>query len=545
MQNPGFSSDEIHDAYLDCRRRKRGTGNALRFEMNQAENLFDLEKELNSGSYRPSRSVCFVNLHPKPREIFAADFRDRVVHHLFVREIESYWERVFIHDSYACRSGKGTHAAVDRLGKFIRNVTRGGRRRAWFLQFDVHNFFMSIDRRILFELIEHGLCRQYGVPNGVLPLFCPNLDRYWSMNDLAQVLIFHDPTDDYMRTSPAATWGHIADHKSLFNCPEHKGLPIGNLTSQFYGNVYLNPLDQFVKHELKARHYIRYVDDAIVLHEDRAVLEDWKAAIETFLADRLCLRFNEGATCLKPVSCGINFLGYVVHPDHRLTRRRVAGNFKTRLEEYRQLLVTHDRGGGIITHRFDRNVLERLLATLNSYLAHMAKASSHRLVAVLFDVNPWLSVYFHIDDFKAGRTWKPPKGPVRMVDQWGWFRRNWPEPTIFFQVGSHFELYGTDAIWAAEHLGLSMLKPRFRKVRRAGFPARLLDEYTSKAMEGGRSVLKVVETGYSLYRLKERLPECLCARYVYRASNETKIKGSDLQGSPEKLKSQKHTFPKD
>ena len=253
MRNPSFSADEIHEAYVDCRRRKRGTANALRFEMSQAEHLLDLEEELNSGSYRPSRSVCFVNLRPKPREIFAADFRDRVVHHLFVREIERHWERVFIHDSYACRPGKGTHAGVDRLEGSVRSITRGGRRRAWFLQFDVHNFFMSIDRRILFDVIDRGLRGQYGVPKGKLPLFCPDLPRYRAMHDLARSLIFHDPTSDFTRKSPEATWSNIAAHKSLFNCPEHKGLPIGNLTSQFFGNVYLNALDQFVKHELKAR----------------------------------------------------------------------------------------------------------------------------------------------------------------------------------------------------------------------------------------------------------------------------------------------------
>ena len=125
-KRPSFDSDDLQRAYLDCRRRKRGTLNALRFEMNQAENLLELEDELNSGSYRPARSVCFVNLKPKPREIFAADFRDRVVHHLFIREIEKHWEKTFIHDSYACRPGKGTHAAVDRLERYVRSITHGG-----------------------------------------------------------------------------------------------------------------------------------------------------------------------------------------------------------------------------------------------------------------------------------------------------------------------------------------------------------------------------------------------------------------------------------
>ena len=290
MRKPSFSTDELHEAYLDCRRRKRGTANALRFEMNQAEHLLDLEEELNSGSYRPSRSVCFVNLKPKPREIFAADFRDRVVHHLFVREIEEHWERVFIHDSYACRPGKGTHAAVDRLEEFVRSITRGGRRRAWFLQVDLHNFFMSIDRQILFRLVDGGLRRQYGVPDGKLPLFCGDLDRYRAMRKLAHTLIFHDPTGNYARKSPLRAWGYIPDHKTLFNCPESKGLPIGNLTSQFFGNVYLNPLDQFVKHELKAQRYVRYVDDVVLLHPDRQVLVQWKQAMERFLGEKLALR---------------------------------------------------------------------------------------------------------------------------------------------------------------------------------------------------------------------------------------------------------------
>ena len=509
MRKPSFSADEIHEAYMDCRRRKRGTANALRFEINQAEHLLDLEEELNSGSYRPSRSVCFVNLRPKPREIFAADFRDRVVHHLFVREIEDHWERVFIHDSYACRPGKGTHAAVDRLEEFVRSVTRGGRSRAWFLQIDVHNFFMSIDHRILFGMIDGGLRRQYGVPKGKLPLFCPDLARYRAMRELAQTLIFHDPTDNYVRKSPVSAWGHIADHKTLFNCPEFKGLPIGNLTSQFFGNVYLNALDQFVKHELKARHYIRYVDDAILVHEDRDRLADWKDAIEGFLAKKLLLRLNEGATRLKPVSCGINFLGYVMHPDHRLTRRRVAGNFRLRLEEARELLVAHDSQTGITTCRFDHDALERLLAILNSYLAHLAKADSHRLLAALLDEHPWLTQYFEIDDHKALRTWKPPRSFRRVADQWGWFRRTRPDAVILFQVGRYFELYGRDAVWARRALGLKQQEPRFRGIPRVGVPARLVDQYVRQVLVIGKPVLTVTETGYPLYRLKERLPALL------------------------------------
>jgi len=474
--------------------------------MNLAENLLDLEEELNSGSYRPSRSVCFVNLRPKPREIFAADFRDRVVHHLFIRTIEPYWERVFIHDSYACRPGKGTHAAVDRLEQFVRSATRGGRQRACFLQFDVHNFFMSIDRRILFDLIDRGLQHQYGIPKGKLPLFCTDLGRYQDMRTLAQTLIFHDPTENFARKSSPETWRHIADHKSLFHCQKNRGLPIGNLTSQFFGNVYLNLLDQFVKHNLKAGHYIRYVDDAILLHEDRDTLLSWKESIEAFLGERLLLKLNEGATRLKPVSCGINFLGYVVHPDHRLVRRRVVGNLRTRLDEFRTVLVTEDKDTGVRTCRFNPDVLENLLATLNSYLAHLAKACSHHLVEALLQEHPWLNEYFRFDGYRAERRWRPPVSFRGCQDQWRWFRHRWPRTVIFFQVGRYHELYGRDALWATHSMGLTPRDPRFRKVARVGVPTRLLNGCMKRTLAKGRSVLSVTETEYPLYSLKERLP---------------------------------------
>ena len=299
-------------------------------------------------------------------------------------------------------------------------------------------------------------------------------------------------------------------------------LPIGNLPSQFFGNVYLNALDQFVKHDLKARHYVRYVDDAIVLHEDRDVLAGWKDAIEGFLAEHLFLRLNERATRLKPVSCGINFLGYVVHPDHRLARRRVAGSFRARLGEARDFLLYRDDRSGITTYRFDKELLERLLATLNSYLAHLAKASSHRLLAALLDEHHWLTAYFDIADCKAKRTWMPPRTFRRLEDQWGWFRRTWPEAAILFQVGAYFELYGRDARWGIETLGLKALKPRFRDVHRAGIPGRLVGAYIARTNAAGRRALTVRETGYPLYRLKERLPAALavpdCAGCVRRCA---------------------------
>ena len=142
--HPLFTLENLYAAYLACRRGKRNTQNGLKFEQNLEENLIDLQEELISGRYQPGQSVAFLVEKPKRREIFAADFRDRVVHHLLVRHLEPRWERRFIYDSYACRKGKGTHKGVERLRSFTRQVTGNGRKRGWYLQLDIRGFFISV-----------------------------------------------------------------------------------------------------------------------------------------------------------------------------------------------------------------------------------------------------------------------------------------------------------------------------------------------------------------------------------------------------------------
>ena len=150
-----LSFESIFKAYLDCRKRKRGTVNALRFEFDLLNGLFSLALDIQKGKYRPSRSVCFITRTPKLREIFAADFRDRVVHHLVVRELEKQWEPRFIFDSYACRKNKGIHAAVNRLQQFMMKASCSQKKAAYFLQLDIRSFFMSIDKQILFTIFKN------------------------------------------------------------------------------------------------------------------------------------------------------------------------------------------------------------------------------------------------------------------------------------------------------------------------------------------------------------------------------------------------------
>jgi len=316
-----FSFENIHRQYLLCRRNKRNTLNALRFEARQEQELLALKKALENRTYRPSRSVCFFATRPKLREIFAADFRDRIVHHILVDHLERIWEPVFIHDSYACRRGKGVQAGVLRLQSFIRKVTANGTFPAFYIQLDIKNYFMSIDKEILFSLVSQRLKDE---------------DALW----LCQVLIFHDCTKDYIFKRGKGLRERIEPHKTLFHAPKNKGLPIGNLNSQFFANVYLNSLDQFVKHRLKCHYYLRYCDDFVLLSRDREELLEWRDRIREYLQEKLCLELNDKRQRLRPVTNGVDFLGYIVRKDYLLVRRRVVNNLRAKLWNYQARLVT-------------------------------------------------------------------------------------------------------------------------------------------------------------------------------------------------------------
>jgi hypothetical protein len=299
--------DELLCAYYDCRRHKRTTVNALRFEANLERNIMALYRDLVDGSYRPGTSICFVVTRPKPREVWAADFRDRVVHHLLYNRISGTFHRSFIADSCACIPGRGTLYGATRLEHKVRSITQNWIRRAFYLKLDLANFFVSIDKNILYELLASKIVGPWTL---------------W----LTQVVLFHDPRGDvYLKASPRMM-ALIPHHKSLFNQPSHLGLPIGNLSSQFFANVYLNPLDQYVKHQIGARHYIRYVDDMVLLHESPEWLSQAAGKISAFVSERLGMSLNPRKTILQPIDRGVDFVGQIIKPWRRVLRRTTYNN---------------------------------------------------------------------------------------------------------------------------------------------------------------------------------------------------------------------------
>ncbi|WP_421147609.1 RNA-directed DNA polymerase [Pseudomonas sp. NFX5] len=297
-----FQFEDLVQAYYDCRRNKRNSASARLFEKDMEINLLELHDDLIAGTYRPGRSICFVVTRPKAREVWAAAFRDRVVHHLMYNHVAPRFYASFIADSCACIPGRGTLYAATRLESKIRSASENWSKPLFYLKCDLANFFVAIDKAVLRKQLEAKIT-----------------EPWWLA--LATQILMHDPREDYETRSPAHLFNRVPQHKRLVAQPAHFGLPIGNLSSQFFANVYLDALDQFAKHTLRAKHYIRYVDDFVFLHESPQQLNQWLAEVEAFLP-RLGAKLNPTKTILQPVDRGVDFVGHVIKPWRRTTRKR-------------------------------------------------------------------------------------------------------------------------------------------------------------------------------------------------------------------------------
>ncbi|MEW5989486.1 MAG: reverse transcriptase domain-containing protein, partial [Chloroflexota bacterium] len=317
--------DNLLLAYRKAAKGKRGQPNVAAFEYRLEDNLIQLQADLRAGTYRPGPYTSFYIHEPKQRLISAAPFRDRVVHHALCNVIEPIFERSFIADSYANRLGKGTHRALNRCQSFTR-------RYPYVLSCDVRQFFPSLDHAILRAI----LARKIADPNGLWLIDRILASGQGVLAEAYQMVYF--PGDDLL----AAT--------------RPRGLPIGNLTSQFWANVYLNPFDHFVKRELRCPAYLRYVDDFLLFAEDKATLWRWKQAIEDRLAT-LRLTIHPVAHP-RPVSEGIPFLGFTVFSDHRRLKRRKGVYFRRRLR------------GLVAGYRAGQMALAQVSATVRGWINH-------------------------------------------------------------------------------------------------------------------------------------------------------------------------------
>lgn len=316
---------ELAEAYLEARKAKRRTGDEHIFEMNAMENLVNLRDSIVSRTYKPSRGIAFVTRKPVIREIFAAPFRDRVVHHFLFNMVAGWWDRRLSADCYSCRVGKGTWYGVKRMTKHMRAASLNYTVPTYVVKLDIRGYFMSLDRRRLFERVCWGLDRQ----------FAEKGELYYTLKFLWWQIIFDDPVRGVKRKGSPRDWRDLPRAKSLFCQPKGKGIVIGNLSSQLLSNIYLSSLDRYVVNELGYKHYGRYVDDFyfFVRATELAKALDDVRLIEKYLQE-LGLTLHPNKRYVQPIERGVAFLGTRVYPGHVVVGERVEGNFRKCIREF-------------------------------------------------------------------------------------------------------------------------------------------------------------------------------------------------------------------
>ncbi len=354
---------DLRQAYLDARRHKRNKPYQRLFEARLELNLSELCDELWTRTYHPRPSTCFLISDPKRREVFAAQFRDRIVHHLYYNYTHALLERTFIHDSYSCIKGRGTHFGIDRLERHIRQESQNWTERCYVLKMDIRGYFMHIDRQRLLDITLRQLRRMAKRWGGV------NMDFVeW----LSREIILLNPVEDCEIHGNPAEWASLSKDKSLFHSPKGKGLPIGNLTSQLFSNVYLNELDQYMKRTLHCRHYGRYVDDFYVVSADRQWLRGLIPQARDFLQRELGLQLHEGKVRISDVRHGVEFLGAYLKPHRRYVSNTTLRRMRSKLpaleaeENPERLRARLNSLLGILGHYRSMNIQRRLFLPLAS-----------------------------------------------------------------------------------------------------------------------------------------------------------------------------------
>ncbi|MDN5365721.1 MAG: RNA-directed polymerase [Thermacetogenium sp.] len=331
-----YDFQNLYEAYLKARRGHRYQPEVLIFTNNLESELIQLQNELIWKTYKTGSYRRFYVNDPKTRLVAALPFRDRVLQHALCNIIEPLFERKFIYDSYACRKGKGTHAGADRVTEFLRRATRLWPK-PYCLKCDISQYFPSVRHNTLLAIIRRTIACE---------------DTLWLIQEIL------------------SSWVDTND-------PDPRGLPIGNLTSQLWANVYLDQLDHFIKEVLRVKFYVRYMDDFVIIGGNKAELWQIKREVETFLDDKLGLHLN-GKTGIFPISHGVDFLGYRIWPDHRLLRKRSTKRIKRALRHFQKLYSQGKIG------------FDRINATVQSWLGHAKHADSYHFRQKLFDAFPFV-----------------------------------------------------------------------------------------------------------------------------------------------------------
>lgn len=338
-----ISLENLLSAWKEFISGKRGKKDVQEFSLNLMDNIFSLHNDLSNHTWKHGGYQAFRINDPKPRDIHKATVHDRLLHHAIHRILYPFFEKTFIADSYSCRIEKGTLKAIDRFKKFAWKVSQNNTRTCWILKCDIRKFFANIDHEILLSIL-----REYILDKNIIWLLKNVIESFTSLASTSPQL------------SPCEREGG-----------ENIGLPLGNLTSQLFVNIYMNEFDQFVKHKLKAKYYIRYSDDFVIFSESKERLENIIAPIKIFLQEKLELELHPEKVFIKTLVSGMDFLGMVNFFDHRVlrttTKRRMLRKIKEKKFLLREDLISEESFNqslqsylGILTHCRGRKIADIL-----------------------------------------------------------------------------------------------------------------------------------------------------------------------------------------
>lgn len=337
--------DNLYRAYLNARLCKRYRREVLKFTAHLEDYLFWLQEQLKNGTYKLGRYREFFIYEPKQRLIMAQPFKDRVVQWAIYQILHPMFAKSYITDSYACIEGRGTHSAVERLQYWLKQVDRK-EQPYYYLKLDISKYFYRIDHEVLLSILNRRISDE-------------------KMIELLTIIIKSNETN--FGLPPGKSPGEV---KKIDRVSD-RGMPVGNLSSQMFANLYLNELDQYCKRVLGIHYYVRYMDDVIILHEDKKQLHEWKGLIDSFLQEKLKLDLND-KTCIRPVTLGIEFCGYKTWATHIKLRKSTALKMKRRLKR-----IQEQYARGEIT-------MERAKQTVNSYMGILKHCDSYTLKKTIF-----------------------------------------------------------------------------------------------------------------------------------------------------------------
>jgi RNA-directed DNA polymerase len=294
-----YSLRNLCVAWRKARKGKTMKDYVIEFESNLRENILELQKELKDESYEPKPLKTFILRDPKTRKISKSAFRDRVVHHAVHQVIEPIFDKIFINECCANRIGRGNLYALSLFDKYKRKVTKNNTRTAFCLKADIKHYFFEVNQEVLLNIIKRKIKDEK------------------TINLISKILKNYQDKE--------------------------KGMPLGNLTSQFFANVYLNELDYFIKHKLKAKYYIRYVDDFVILHHSREQLEKWKKQINSFLKENLKIELHPEKSRIIPLSKGVDFVGFRTFYYYRLLRKRNVKKMLVKIKLFKNGIMSYEK----------------------------------------------------------------------------------------------------------------------------------------------------------------------------------------------------------